>query len=67
MRLMLKQLADKEVEMKIEAGRLELEADDIANLEAGDIIILEHHQLTLGPEGPGVLFLGTLALDATAN
>ncbi len=53
MRKMLVQLADKEVEMKIEAGRLELASEDIANLEAGDIIILEHHQLVLGPEGPG--------------
>ena len=53
MRRMLSQLADKEIEMKIEAGRLELAAEDIANLEAGDIIILEHHQLVLGPEGPG--------------
>ncbi len=53
MRKILGQLSDKEVEMKIEAGRLELSPEDIANLEAGDIIILEHHQLVLGPEGPG--------------
>ncbi len=53
MRKMIGQLADKEIEMKIEAGRLELSSEDIANLEAGDIIILEHHQLVLGPEGPG--------------
>jgi flagellar motor switch protein FliM len=52
MRQVLRQVADQEVEMKVEAGRLELSPGDIATLEAGDIIILEHHQLTLTPEGP---------------
>lgn len=52
MRQVLRQIADQEVEMKVEAGRLELSPGDIATLEAGDIIILEHHQLTLTPEGP---------------
>jgi len=52
MRKVLGQLADNEVEIKVEAGRLELSPGDIATLEAGDIIILEHHQLSLTPEGP---------------
>lgn len=52
MRKVLGQLADNEVEVKVEAGRLELSPEDIATLETGDIIILEHHQLSLTPEGP---------------
>lgn len=52
MRRLLLQLGNSSVEMKVEAGRMELSADDIASLEIGDIIILEHHQLTLTPNGP---------------
>ena len=52
MRQTLRQIADHEVELKVEAGRLELSSEDIATLEAGDIIILENHQLALSPEGP---------------
>lgn len=51
MRQVFKSLGDRQVIGRVEAATLDLGPEDIANLETGDIVILENHQLALTPEG----------------
>lgn len=49
----LRSLGERPVDGVIEVATLNLSASDIATLEAGDIIIIENHQLVFTPEGIG--------------
>lgn len=51
MRRALQALPEVEVPVRVLGAQLALGADDIANVEPGDIIVLENHQLKLGPGG----------------
>ena len=62
MRSAFRALGEREVVGRVEVAQLDLGIDDIAGLEAGDIVILENHQLALSPQGlSGLAFvkLGT--------
>jgi type III secretion system YscQ/HrcQ family protein len=62
MRTVFRALGERDVTARVEVAQLDLGPDDIAGLEEGDIVILENHQLVLGPEGlSGLAFvkLGT--------
>jgi flagellar motor switch protein FliM len=49
MRQVLACLGQREVPLQCEVANLNLTGDDIANIEVGDIIVLENHQLTRSP------------------
>ncbi len=51
MRTVFAALGEREVTGRVEVAQLDLGPDDIADLEVGDIVILESHQLSLGPQG----------------
>jgi flagellar motor switch protein FliM len=51
MRTVFAALGEREVLGRVEVAQLDLGSDDIADLETGDIVILENHQLTLSPQG----------------
>jgi type III secretion system YscQ/HrcQ family protein len=51
MRTVFAALGEREVVGRVEVAQLDLGVDDIADLEIGDIVILESHQLTLTPQG----------------
>ncbi len=51
MRTVFAALGEREVTGRVEVAQLDLGPDDIADLEVGDIVILESHQLALGPQG----------------
>lgn len=51
MRNAFRALGEAEVTGRVEVAQLDLGPDDIAGLEAGDIVILENHQLALSPQG----------------
>jgi type III secretion system YscQ/HrcQ family protein len=62
MRKVLPSLGELAVVGRVEAATLDLNPDDIASLEVGDIIILEDHQLTKaagGLEGAAFVKFGT--------
>ncbi len=51
-------IGDYSVPVRLEATHLDLSADDILDLETGDIILLENHQLSLNHDGvTGGVFL----------
>jgi flagellar motor switch protein FliM len=50
---LLRSLGERSVDATIEVATLNLNASDVATLEAGDIIIIENHQLVFTPEGIG--------------
>jgi len=50
---LLRSLGERSVDATVEVATLNLNANDIATLEAGDIIIIENHQLVFTPEGIG--------------
>ena len=50
MRRRLDALPEQSVLGRVEGARLDLTPDDIANLEVGDIIVLENHALSLSPD-----------------
>ena len=61
MRRRLPSIADKQVTLRLTAAHLELSPDDIANIEGGDIILLENHGLqksAAGIEGTVFVTLG---------
>lgn len=51
MRTVFAALGEREVVGRVEVAQLDLGPDDIADLETGDIVILESHQLSLSPHG----------------
>ena len=51
MRTVFRAFGEREISARVEVAQLDLGADDIANLEEGDIVILENHELAFGPEG----------------
>jgi flagellar motor switch protein FliM len=51
MRQRLAVLGERRTTVRTIAAHLDLGADDVANLEAGDIIVLEDHKLQKTPEG----------------
>ncbi len=51
MRTVFAALGDRDVVGRVEVAQLDLGPDDIADLETGDIVILESHQLALTPQG----------------
>lgn len=51
MRTVFAALGEREVVGRVEVAQLDLGPDDIADLETGDIVILESHQLALTPQG----------------
>jgi flagellar motor switch protein FliM len=51
MRRMLSAIGDVTVDGRVEAATLDLGPDDIANLETGDIVILENHEIAKSPSG----------------
>lgn len=51
MRRVLAGLGPFGVQAQVEAATLDLSSEDLAQIEPGDIIILENHQLALSPEG----------------
>lgn len=53
MRRALQALPEVQVPVRVVAAQLALTPDDIANVERGDIIVLENHQLQLGSGGVG--------------
>ncbi|MEE8410611.1 MAG: FliM/FliN family flagellar motor switch protein, partial [Myxococcota bacterium] len=58
MRKMLRRIGKTRVLARVELATLDLGPDDIANLEVGDIVILENHQATKTPSGiEGVVFV----------
>jgi type III secretion system YscQ/HrcQ family protein len=58
MRKLLGSLGERRVVGRVEAATLDLSPDDIAGLEAGDIVILENHQLTKTDAGvSGLVFI----------
>ncbi|OGQ92174.1 MAG: hypothetical protein A2289_02485 [Deltaproteobacteria bacterium RIFOXYA12_FULL_58_15] len=61
MRGNIKRIGQAVVECRVEAATVDLGPEDIANLEVGDIVILENHEVTktsLGPEGMVFLRIG---------
>jgi flagellar motor switch protein FliM len=58
MRSVLASLGEQRIVGRVEAATLDLSPEDIAGLEAGDIVILEHHQLEKTDEGlSGLVFI----------
>ncbi len=58
MRKTLRRIGKTRVQARVELATLDLGPDDIANLEVGDIVILENHQATKTPSGiEGVVFV----------
>ena len=51
MRRVISRLGSSRLEGRVEIATLDLSADDLANIEVGDIVVLEEHQVTLGPNG----------------
>ncbi len=51
MRGVLSGLGDSEIPARIEIANLDLSDEDIANIEVGDIIVLENHQVAQTPRG----------------
>lgn len=51
MRGVLRGLGSRQILARVEIATLDLTSEDIANIEVGDIIILENHQVALTPEG----------------
>ncbi|MEK7705793.1 MAG: FliM/FliN family flagellar motor switch protein [Myxococcota bacterium] len=51
MRHVLEAIGPVSVEARVELAPLDLGPDDIANLEVGDIVILEHHEVTKSDTG----------------
>ena len=51
MRQRLAALGETQVTASLQGARVQLEPKDIAAIEAGDIIVLENHQLQRGPDG----------------
>jgi flagellar motor switch protein FliM len=51
MRRLLSTLGEKQLNARVELAQLDLNKDDLATLEAGDIILIENHQLELSPDG----------------
>jgi flagellar motor switch protein FliM len=51
MRTVFAALGEREVTGRVEVAQLDLGPDDIADLEVGDIVIIENHQLALSPQG----------------
>jgi type III secretion system YscQ/HrcQ family protein len=61
MRRVLKGIGNSLVPGRVEIATLDLSEDDIADIEVGDIVILENHQVSLAPtgiEGRGFVKIG---------
>jgi len=63
MKKLLMSLGELKVQARIELAQLDLHGPDLANLEVGDIVILENHNLAKGANG----FEGTVSIKLGAG